>query len=46
MSQIIRRNLREREEEEFQRLYSDQELQASDLRKLFLHNHIINFDTK
>jgi hypothetical protein len=46
MSQIIRRNLREREEQEFQRLYSDQELKASDLRKQFLHKYVINFDTK
>lgn len=44
MSFAIRRYIREKEELEASRGYSDQEMQASILRKTFLKKFIINFD--
>lgn len=45
MSAQIRRYIREKEDWEFKRGYSADELQASTLRKDFLKRYIINFDT-
>jgi hypothetical protein len=44
MSFGIRRYIREKEELEFSRGYSEEEMQASILRKTFLKKFIINFD--
>jgi hypothetical protein len=45
MSAQIRRYIREKEDWEFKRGYSPDELKASELRKNFLNKFIINFDT-
>lgn len=45
MSAQIRRYLREKEDWEFSRGYTADELKASELRKQFLTRFIINFDT-
>ncbi len=44
MSFAIRRYIREKEELEFSRGYSEEEMQASILRKTFLKKFVINFD--
>lgn len=41
----MRRRLRAYEQYEYERGYTDAELEASELRKDFLRKHIINFDT-
>jgi hypothetical protein len=45
MSAMIRRYVREKEDFEFKRGYTDEELKASELRKAFLHQYVIDFDT-
>lgn len=45
MSAQIRRYIREKEDFEFKRGYSAEELRASALRKRFLEQYIIDFDT-
>jgi hypothetical protein len=45
MSAQIRRYIREKEDWEFSRGFSTEELLASDLRKKFLYQYIVNFDT-
>mmetsp|Transcript_13517 Transcript_13517/g.15479 ORF Transcript_13517/g.15479 Transcript_13517/m.15479 type:complete len:155 (+) Transcript_13517:30-494(+) len=45
MSATFRRNLRSREEFEYQRGWTDDEMKAAELRKEFLKEYIINFDT-
>lgn len=45
MSAQIRRYIREKEDWEFKRGYTAEELQASELRKRFLTQYVINFDT-
>lgn len=45
MSAQIRRYIREKEDWEFKRGYSPEEMQASNLRKDFLRRYIINFET-
>lgn len=45
MSAQIRRYIREKEDWEFKRGYTPEEMQASTLRKNFLKQYIINFDT-
>lgn len=45
MSAQIRRYIREKEDWEYTRGYTDEELQASKLRKDFLKKFVINFDT-
>lgn len=45
MSAQIRRYLREKEDWEFKRGYSSEDLAASKLRKNFLRQFVIDFDT-
>lgn len=45
MSAQIRRYIREKEDWEFKRGYTTQEMQASKLRKDFVKRYIIDFDT-
>ena len=45
MSAMIRRYVREKEDFEFKRGYTAEELKASELRKAFLHQYVIDFDT-
>jgi hypothetical protein len=45
MSAQIRRYIREKEDWEFKRGYTAEELQASELRKSFLKQFVIDFDT-
>ena len=45
MSAQIRRYIREKEDWEFKRGYTAEELQASKLRKEFLKQFIVDFDT-
>ena len=45
MSAQIRRYIREKEDWEFKRGYSPEEMQASKLRKDFLRRYIIDFET-
>ena len=46
MSAQSRRYIREREDWEFKRGYTSEELQASELRKRFVQQYIIDFETK
>ena len=45
MSYSTRRYLLEKEDLEYQRGYSDKDLQASKLRKDFVQKYIVNFDS-
>lgn len=45
MSWSTRRYIREKEDLEFNRGQTEQEMKASELRKRFLSRYIINFDT-
>jgi hypothetical protein len=45
MSAQIRRYIREKEDFEFKRGYTPEELKASELRKRFLKQNVIDFDT-
>ena len=45
MSATIRRYIREKEDFEFKRGYTPEELKASELRKRFLKQYVIDFDT-
>jgi hypothetical protein len=45
MSAQIRRYIREKEDFEFKRGYTPEELKASALRKRFLKTYVIDFDT-
>eukprot|EP01015_Nassula_variabilis_P015175 TRINITY_DN226_c0_g1_i1.p3 TRINITY_DN226_c0_g1~~TRINITY_DN226_c0_g1_i1.p3 ORF type:complete len:155 (-),score=28.62 TRINITY_DN226_c0_g1_i1:140-604(-) len=45
MSTSIRRYISAREEREYAKGYSDQDLEASALRKQFFKRHIVDFDT-
>ncbi len=45
MSAQIRRYIREKEDFEFKRGYTPEELKASTLRKRFLQQYVIDFDT-
>lgn len=45
MSAQIRRYVREKEDFEFKRGYTPEELKASELRKRFLRQYVIDFDT-
>ena len=45
MSQTTRRYIRAKEDLEFARGQTEQEMKASELRKNFLTKYIINFDT-
>ena len=46
MSAQTRRYVREKEDWEVKRGYTSEEMQASDLRKQFLRQYIVNFETR